>query len=348
MPRPLLLPPNPVWRSYRGGNVLRTFRGTPGTADDSFPEDWLASSVIARNGTQSRGANEGLSTVHWNGEPTLLPALAHLAPEYFPPATPGSLGYLLKLLDASDRLHLQAHPDDHFARTRLGGTHGKTECWYVLETRSSDAHIHLGFQRPPTRDRWRQLIETQDTAGLLACFDRIPVAPGDCFIIPAGVPHAIGAGIFLLEMQQPSDWVVRCEFTVGGHTLPEAARFMGLPLADCLEIFDYEPRSHDFFKQTSSVRQSTTDFREEEILAPQFHRFFRLRRFSGAGPTTLADHHPAVVVITAGSGTFTIGSETRSTRRGDALLLPSTDSAIRWSPASTDYEFLVVSPPATA
>src|SRR5271170_1226074 len=57
------LDPNPVWRSYRGGRILRAFRGQPNTTDDHFPEDWLASTVLARNGENSQGAREGLSRI---------------------------------------------------------------------------------------------------------------------------------------------------------------------------------------------------------------------------------------------------------------------------------------------
>jgi hypothetical protein len=52
---------SPVWRSYAGGRVLRAFRGQPGLQHNHFPEDWLASTVLARNGLNSQGREEGLS-----------------------------------------------------------------------------------------------------------------------------------------------------------------------------------------------------------------------------------------------------------------------------------------------
>ena len=60
---PTALPPNLVWRSYLGGSVLRRFRGLPGTGDNHFPEDWLASTVLARNGAHAQHPQEGLSRV---------------------------------------------------------------------------------------------------------------------------------------------------------------------------------------------------------------------------------------------------------------------------------------------
>src|SRR5581483_3343309 len=98
----------------------------------------------------------------------------------------------------------------------------------VLATRETGPapFIYIGFQRPPPAAELKHLIETQDIAAIEACFDKIPVRAGDTFIIPGGTPHALGAGIFMIEIQEPSDLVVRFEFERAGYVLPEAARFM--------------------------------------------------------------------------------------------------------------------------
>src|ERR1041385_5482012 len=77
----LPLAPNPVWRSYQGGSVLRAFRGRPGTSDDHFPEDWLASTVAARNGPHAQGPDEGISQVCWNGQTLTVSQLLMMEPE---------------------------------------------------------------------------------------------------------------------------------------------------------------------------------------------------------------------------------------------------------------------------
>jgi mannose-6-phosphate isomerase len=59
--------------------------------------------------------------------------------------------------------------------------------------------------------------------------------------VPGGLPHALGEGIFLVEIQEPSDLVVRFEFERGGQLLPESARFMNRDLDFCLEVFDLSP-----------------------------------------------------------------------------------------------------------
>lgn len=340
---PLLrLPPNLVWRSYRGGRELRKFRGQPGTGDDHFPEDWLASTVKARNGANSRGPEEGLSHVQWEGEDRALADLMDVAPAYFPGAS--GFGVLLKLLDSGERLHVQAHPDDRFVRERFGSPHGKTECWYVLATREKDASVLLGFQRPPSPQEWERMILDQDLAGMQHCFDRIPVKPGDCLVVPAGVPHAIGAGVFLLELQQPSDWVVRCEFTVGDHTLPPEARFMGLELKDCFEIFDFHCYAPDAFLQRPVTTAQSGIHIEEEIIDPAYGKFFRLRRLRGTGDAGFTVSHPAVMVVTDGSGTLHAEGHASPMQRGDTFLLPASSHPARWQ-AHGAWEFLLAHPP---
>ncbi|HRJ72441.1 MAG TPA: hypothetical protein PLS03_09450 [Terrimicrobiaceae bacterium] len=340
----LVLAPNYVWRSYRGGSQLRGFRGEGGTDDDHFPEDWLASTVRARNGENAQGPDEGLTRVAWGPESRRLADLADEAPEYF--SGRPDFGVLLKLLDSAERLHIQAHPDDAFARRRLGGRFGKTECWYVLATREADASVLLGCQRAPGAATWERMIREQDIPGMLGCFDRIPVRPGDCFVVPAGVPHAIGAGIFLLELQQPSDWVVRCEFTVGDHTLPHEARFMGLEYAECRDIFDLRPYAPDAWRQNPRVVVRTDGHVEEEIIGPAHQGFFQLRRLRGTGTAVCKIPQPAVVVGVEGCGTLDYLGSTSLLARGSTLLLPGSYQQATWTPSTTPWQILLAHPPA--
>jgi len=340
---PLILPPNYVWRSYRGGSRLRAFRGRPGTPDDHFPEDWLASAVQARNGINSQGPQEGLSRVNWEGERRILADLAEEAPEYF--GGRPNLGVLLKLLDSAERLHIQAHPDDAFVKTRFDSPFGKTECWYVVSTREADAHVLLGLQNPVGARKWDSMVLEQDIDGMLGCFERIPVRPGDCLMVPAGVPHAIGAGAFLLELQQPSDWVVRCEFTVGDHTLPPEARFMGLDYVDCRSIFDLRAYAPDAWRQIPRVLSESSDHMEEDVIEEQHQQYFRLRRIRGTGPATISLPDAGVLVVTEGAGNLACHGEPSALHHGETLLLPASPKSAYWEPTSNTWELLLAHPP---
>ena len=356
---PLKLPPNYSWRSYQGGTHLREFRNDATGVDDHFPEDWLASTSRARNGDNLQRPDEGISHVMVDGKDIALPDLIAAEPDWFwgnqtPPVDePGQTGILMKLLDAGVRLHLQAHPNAEFVNKHFGGNAGKTESWYILSTRADDAFVYLGFQNLPTPEKWAEMIREQDLEGMRACFEKIPVKPGDCLMVPSGTPHAIGEGIFMIELQEPTDWVVRCEFSAGGHVLEHSARFMGLELDDVVDMFDYTQHPVDSleesFLQVPEVLNKSDAFTEERIIDLKHQEFFRLRRLSGSGPADWSGGEPMVLIMLEGSGEL----DGVPITAGDTWLLPGSADAWNWTPTSGDssqgeFSFLLAQPPTKA
>ena len=62
---------------------------------------------------------------------------------------------LTKILDASEALSVQVHPDDRLARLLEGQPNGKTECWHVLSVEPGATLIY-GFSEtssPMSTDR---------------------------------------------------------------------------------------------------------------------------------------------------------------------------------------------------
>jgi len=240
------LPQNRVWRSYLGGRILDELVGKAEPCDSHFPEDWIGS-VTAASNPDSDNEFEGISKTQIGDQTMLFTDLIAKDPDYFLGAEHvARFGHqpmvLIKLLDAAVRLQLQAHPTADFAKKHLGSNSGKAEAYYILNVRDDveQAYVYLGFQRPPRHNELRQWIEEQNLTALLACFDKIKVRPGDVLFIPGGVPHAIGEGIFMVEIMEPSDLVVRFEFERAGYTLPESARFMNRGLDFCMDIFNFD------------------------------------------------------------------------------------------------------------
>ena len=111
---------------------------------------------------------------------------------------------LIKYIDASDILSIQVHPDDRLAEERHQ-CRGKTEMWYVIGA-EKDASLMIGFNRDTTRNEYLEYLASQRLHELM---NVEKVQKGDVFYIPAGTLHAVGAGVFLAEIQQSSDITYR-------------------------------------------------------------------------------------------------------------------------------------------
>lgn len=117
---------------------------------------------------------------------------------------PDDAELLVKYLFTSERLSVQVHPDEVFAKA-AGYPRGKDEFWYILDA-APDAMIGLGPMHPITSNELRRAALEGDIVDLLHWR---PVAAGDVIYSPAGTIHAIGAGLTLIEIQQNLDVTYR-------------------------------------------------------------------------------------------------------------------------------------------
>jgi mannose-6-phosphate isomerase len=100
---------------------------------------------------------------------------------------------LVKLIDAHEFLSVQVHPSDAQAPA---GTRGKCEAWLILEAEPG-AQLITGL---------RGSLRPVD---LEAQLERRVARAGDVYLVPPGTVHAVGAGVLLYEIQQPSDVTYR-------------------------------------------------------------------------------------------------------------------------------------------
>ena len=114
---------------------------------------------------------------------------------------------LLKLISAGDRLSVQVHPNDAYARANEQGKLGKTEAWVILDAQP-DAQIVYGIREGVSRDMLAHACEEGGEA-VRACLNMVNVKAGDVYYIPAGMVHALGGGVTLMEIQQSSDVTYR-------------------------------------------------------------------------------------------------------------------------------------------
>jgi len=111
---------------------------------------------------------------------------------------------LIKILDASDWLSIQVHPDDDLARQR-GLEGGKTEMWYILQA-DENSKLISGFNRKINQHVYLQKLKDKELTEILN-FEEVKA--GDVYYMPAGRVHATGPGILLAEIQQTSDTTYR-------------------------------------------------------------------------------------------------------------------------------------------
>ncbi len=325
--------PNRVWRSYLGGKTLDRLQSITNPTDSHFPEEWIASSVQAVNpGRESHIEGVSKALIASNGANFL--ELVKSDPDYFlGPKHTQKYGkntmVLVKYLDSAVRLHFQAHPTAEFAQQHLNSNSGKAEAYYILDIREgiSDPYIYLGFQHPPSREDFKEMIETQDIARIESCFKKIPVKAGDCFSIPGGMPHAIGEGILMIEVMEPSDWAVRFEFEKSGYTLPEEARFMQRGLDFCLDVFNYTQYTTEYIQDNFKQKaKKTTEYNafsyKESLIDSNATDKFRVCKSTIKGIIQKVEDEFFIGIISKGSCTIKMQSGTLNLKQYDTFFCP--------------------------
>lgn len=183
-----------------GGRRLATLFGKTLPPPDDAPigESWEVVDLEACASTVSVGPARGRSltelTREWGSD------LLGRAPLF-----EGRFPLLIKFLDARKDLSVQVHPSPEVAERMGGATRVKHEAWYVLEA-DAGAIIYHDLIPGTSRALFRTAI---DNGTVASCLRRIQPKPGQCFAIPSGTVHALGAGLVVAEIQTPSDTTFR-------------------------------------------------------------------------------------------------------------------------------------------
>ena len=310
----------PPRRPYRGGPQIAAFRGTAVTEDD-VPEDWIASTtpLFGRDRLGLSELPDGRLLIEAvEADPLTWLGARHVA------AFGSDPRLLTKLLDAGQRLFVHAHPDDDFA-VRHHFANGKAEAWFVL----AGGPVHLGLREPATTDDLLRLALDQDTDRLLGLLHETQVNPGDVVAVPPGVLHAIGAGVFVVELQQAADLSILLEwkgFPIDGL----ADGNLGLGLDVAIHAVETEARTDlDHLIRPAGFGPS--------VLPHEMDPYLRLERWAVAGRTT-TEQGFAVLVATAGE----VLVQDVVLTRGTTAVVPHSAGPLE---LTGDGEVLVARPP---
>ena len=186
----LFLEPVPVQKPWGGHRLKDDF--SIRTSLDHIGECFCISANTEFSSIIRGGLYDGVSLYElWHSRPELF-GENNTSDREFP--------LLIKLIEAVDRLSVQVHPDDLYARLHNDGHCGKNECWYILDC-SEDAEIVYGHTADSVAEA-RDLIDHGAWDRLLRT---VPIQKGDVVPIHAGTIHSLCGNTLIYEVQQNSN-----------------------------------------------------------------------------------------------------------------------------------------------
>jgi mannose-6-phosphate isomerase len=186
----------------------------------------------------------------------------------------------------------------------------------------------------------RSWVMDRDSEALLSALRTREVRPGDAMLVPAGLPHTVQDGVFVLELQEPTDLSILLEwegFAVDGFK----DGHLDLGFDTALQAVDTSAVSDSDLERLVVKREDIETNGLITTLPAAADPYFRLHRYSGASEEVSAGF--AIVIATEGRGVLIVGDHGQEVARGDALLIPY--AAGPWS-LSGDVVAMVCRPPA--
>lgn len=354
---PWSLVPNKIVR-YPGGREIDRFRGIEPPKDDGRPEAWVGSDTRVRNVTP-QNPNEGCAEcILPDGSRRYLFEVVAQAPreilgEKHMAVSGEKLGVLVKLLDAQKQLGLQTHPTRAYAKEHFGSAFGKEESWYVIGVRQDaeePPYVLMGFKEGITLKDFEKGYDADDIASMEACCHKIPVQVGDLFFIEAGLPHAIGGGCFVVEVQEP------CDITVG------AGKPHHLQLTEQEEeeykwrqLHCYHYNGHNYeenlrcYQVTPRVLREGAWGQERLMIGPQQTSYFSFTSLKANAPVTLRQTGDIQIgIVLSGEAELRWEGGSKKIQQADELFFPyqvkeitlvpqQETELVLCSPAGVDY-----------
>ena len=158
---------------------------------------------------------------------------------------------------------------------------------------------------------------------MLNCLHRIPVRKGDTFIIRGGVPHGIGAGCFLVEIQEPTDYTVRTERTTpSGLQVADSMCHQGLGFEKMFDCFNYQGASLEetlALYRVEPKEETRNGCTVQHIIYPEVTDMFALDLVTVTGETKLPAGPFSGIYVLEGSGQL----EGQTLSLCDHFLLPA-------------------------
>ncbi|MEX2213012.1 MAG: type I phosphomannose isomerase catalytic subunit [Phycisphaeraceae bacterium] len=234
----------------------------------------------------------------------------------------GGFPLLVKFLDASENLSIQVHPSRAYA-VEHPGTCVKYEAWYVIDAEPGSV-IYRGLKPGVTPEQLRAALQSHDEQRIIDLLITVPVKPNECYYIPSGMPHALGKGILVAEVQTPSDTTFRLFDWDRSRMTPDEKAWhieqgMQCVIYDAANLKQVEKRTHvaGFFTTVSC------------LIMCDYFRIEKVRMSEGYEQEITYDQ-PAVWIVLKGKGKITTADkQTITFQPGQAMLIPASFNAAR-------------------
>jgi mannose-6-phosphate isomerase len=325
--RPLMLPYHPLYRFYKGGGLVRDFRGVPGRPDDWWSEDWVGSCTIAGNKGPD-GSEQGLSVVDAAGlGPVPLKGLVETFPEEilgerFAGCFGPDIAFLVKMLSPAGPVPLHIHPNRAWAKEHLKSKFSKVEGWILLDTPgdgTEPAYFATGFKDGVTKKWFREMVDSKNGMAMREMLHRTEVHPGEVYVAYPGVPHCVGPQVLAIEVQEPTDHMVIAEWS----GMDEAGATMGLGWDTALSLIDYTPvekkAAIDSARQKPRVLRKHGGNSETRLVNTDVLDFFDATRLDVADEIAVEDGRFSINIVIEGTGTIEGDFGTLPILRGEAF-----------------------------
>lgn len=332
--QPLRLIPNNI--RGKGGREIDKLRGVvPPMDTPTRSEAWIGSTTHVGNPPKDK-PYYGCSEVQLpNGEICFLFEAMQREPEKMLgkvhiEKNGIGMGVLIKYLDAQAQYGLQCHPTRPFALKMWGNPYGKEESWHVIGTRDDTekpAYILLGFKEGVTREQFEEFFRADHLAALENLCHRIEVKVGETYFVGGGVPHALGEGCLVVEVQEPAD------ITLGARPLSEERRKnmtqeeIALFNERLLGAYRYDGCTDQenlarWRTQPKVLREGSWG-REEILIGPEQTSYFSFTRLQAKEETPLyRTGYPQVAIVLEGEGELVYQGGRFSYKKADEIFLP--------------------------
>jgi mannose-6-phosphate isomerase len=226
----------------------------------------------------------------------------------------GPFPLLVKFIFPDDKLSVQVHPDDDYARRHeaVAGGMGKTEMWYAVAARPG-AEVMVGLKPGATPESFRRAIVEGRAEEYL---ERIRVRPGDAIFVPAGTVHTIGPGVVLCEIQEHSDLTYRV-YDYNRVTAKGEPRELHIEKA--LEVINFGKQNGG---RLEPIQVKRGPVEETYLVACRYFATEKWALSERVAAATTGEHFDLLIIL-EGSGQFECGGTVAGYSPAQVWLIPA-------------------------